>query len=154
LPLQHARAHDSGVFRVDASIRCGGLMLVLTVSECSNALKHNHVASWHRTFAIAHERRYMGRNGERCGSLELAPNRGEVSCGSHVREEVTDRSWVHDDEWSVLGCKKCSGDGDDCDGWRLASTGGDEEVGAGEASRRLLQPRCVGVLGDLDLFRP
>jgi hypothetical protein len=129
-------------------------MLVLTVSECSNALKHNHVASWHRTFAIAHERRYMGRNGERCGSLELAPNRGEVSCGSHVGEEVADRSWVHDDEWSVLGCKKCSGDGDDGDGWRLGSAGGDEEVGSGKASRRLLQPRFVGMLGDLDLFRP
>jgi hypothetical protein len=129
-------------------------MLILSVTKRSNALKHYHVARWHRGFAVAHQRRDMCRNRECRRSLQLAPHRGEVSCSSHVGDEVADGGWVYDDERPALGGEKCARDGDDCGGWRIGSAGGDEEVGAGEARRRLIQPSGVGVLGDVNRFSP
>ena len=67
-------------------VGCGGLVLILAVPECANALKDNYFASRHRAFAVAHERRNMGGDDERRRALQLAAERVEVSCGSQITE--------------------------------------------------------------------
>jgi len=116
LTLQNARSHDSSIGSVHAPVRRGGLMLILTVTKCANALKHDHIACWHCARAVTHQRRNMGGDRECGGSLEFAAERVKVSGRSQVTEQIADRRWVYDDERPTVSCKERSCDGDDCGG--------------------------------------
>jgi hypothetical protein len=128
------------------------LVLILAVAEGSNALKHNHIARRHSAFVVTHQRRNMRRNRE-CGSTsKLASEHVKVPGGAQIAQEVTNGGWVNDDEWSALGAKECAGDGNNCRGWRIGTSGSNKKVGARKACRRLIERCGVGMLGDADCF--